>query len=168
MLNIKLTEHKEALEKRLAALRYLAEHRVDIGLPENASERNRMILAIQEHGSPVMRIPPRPVVGPGLQRAETRTEMAEAMGEALAAAHEGNTDGARAGLEKCGQAGADGIRAYIDSGIQPGNSPVTVSGGWVYNRVAKTGVPVRGKGFDKPLYETGELYEAFSWEVKTR
>ena len=168
MLNIKLTEHKEALEKRLAALRYLAEHRVDVGLPENASERNRMILAIQEHGSPVMRIPPRPVVGPGLQRAETRQAMTEALTAAVTAAHEGDKIAAQAGLEACGQAGADGIRAYIDSGIQPGNSPVTVSGGWVYNRVAKTGVPVRGKGFDKPLYDTGELYRSFSYEIKTK
>ena len=168
MLNIKLTEHKETLEKRLAALRYLAEHRVDVGLTETASERNRMILAIQEHGSPVMRIPPRPVVGPGLQRAETRQAMTEALTAAVIAAHEGDEAAAQAGLEACGQAGADGIRAYIDSGIQPGNSPVTVSGGWVYNRVAKTGVPVRGKGFDKPLYETGELYQSFSYEIKTK
>ena len=77
-------------------------------------------------------------------------------------------DGVRAGMERCGQAGADGIRAYIDAGIKPGNSPVTISGGWIYNRVAKTGVPVGGKGFDKPLYETGELYRAFSYEVKER
>ena len=127
-----------------------------------------MILAIQEHGSPVMRIPPRPVVGPGLQRAETRQAMTEALTAAVIAAHEGDEAAAQAGLEACGQAGADGIRAYIDSGIQPGNSPVTVSGGWVYNRVAKTGVPVRGKGFDKPLYETGELYQSFSYEIKTK
>ena len=168
MMKLQLTEHTERLKKRLNALKYLAEHRVDIGLPETASERNRMILAIQEHGSPVMRIPPRPVVGPGLSRPETRQAMTEALTAAITAAHEGDEAAAQAGLEACGQAGADGIRAYIDSGIQPGNSPVTVSGGWVYNRVAKTGVPVRGKGFDKPLYETGELYGAFSYEVKKR
>ena len=168
MMKLQLTEHTEKLKKRLAVLKYLAEHRVDVGLPETASARNRMILAIQEHGSPVMRIPPRPVVKPGLQRAETRQAMTEALTAAVTAAHEGDKIAAQAGLEACGQAGADGIRAYIDSGIQPGNSPVTVSGGWVYNRVAKTGVPVRGKGLDKPLYETGELYGAFSWEVKAR
>ena len=46
--------------------------------------------------------------------------------------------------------------------------PVTVSGGWVYNRMAKKGVPVGGKGFDKPLYDTGALYNDFDYEVKPR
>ena len=167
-MRFEMTEHLEALTKRIEALKYLAEHRVDVGLPESASARNRMILAIQEHGSPIMRIPARPVVRLGLAREETRTGMSEAMVAAMTAAHEGDLEGAQAGLEKAGKAGADGIRAYIDEGIQPGNSPVTVHGGWIYNRVAKTGVPVKGKGFDKPLYETGELYRSFSYEIKTK
>ena len=168
MLDMKATEHIEAMKKRLEALKYLAGHEVNVGLTEGASERNRFILAVQEHGSPVMRIPPRPVIRPGLAREETRAEMTEAMMEAVEAAQEGDVEGVRAGMERCGQAGADGIRAYIDAGIKPGNSPVTVNGGWIYNRVAKTGVPVGGKGFDKPLYETGELYRAFDYEVKEK
>ena len=92
----------------------------------------------------------------------------QALTAAVTAAHEGDEAAAQAGLEACGQAGADGIRAYIDSGIKPGNSPVTISGGWIYNRVARKGVLVGGKGFDKPLYETGELYNSFSYEVKSR
>ena len=168
MMNIKLTEHKEALEKRLAALHYLATHKVDVGLPPGSPPRSRFLLAIHERGSPVMHIPPRPVIGPGLSRPETRQAMTEALTAAVSAAHEGDEAAAQAGLEVCGQAGADGIRAYIDAGIQPGNSPVTISGGWIYNRVARKGVLVGGKGFDKPLYETGELYNSFSYEVKAR
>ena len=168
MITFHLTEHPEALEKRTAALKYLASHRVDVGLPSSAPERSRFILAIQEHGSPVMRIPPRPVITPALAQAETREAMAEAMMEALKAAHDGNLAEAQAGMEACGQAGADGIRAYIDAGISPGNSTVTIHGGWIWNRVAKTGVKVKGKGFDKPLYDTGELYRSFSYEITTR
>ena len=168
MLNLKLTEHKESLEKRLAALHYLATHKVDVGLPPGSPPRSRFLLAIHERGSPVMHIPPRPVIGPGLSRPETRQAMTEALTAAVTAAHEGDEAAAQAGLEACGQAGADGIRAYIDSGIKPGNSPVTISGGWIYNRVARKGVLVGGKGFDKPLYETGELYNSFSYEVKSR
>ena len=168
MFEIKVKEDTVALEKRMTALKWLAEHQVDVGLPDGAPERSRMILAIQEHGSPVMRIPPRPVIKPALAKGETREAMAEAMQGALAAAQEGDLDGAMAGMEACGKAGADGIRAYIDAGIQPGNSPVTVHGGWIYNRVAKKGVFVEGKGFDKPLYDTGELYESFGYEIKDR
>ena len=72
MLRFQISEQKGRLEKRLSALRCLAEHQVEVGLPESASARNKMILAIQEHGSPIMRIPARPVVRPGLSRAETR------------------------------------------------------------------------------------------------
>ena len=168
MLQIRIKEDLSALEWRIAALKYLAAHQADVGLPSSAPERSRFILAIQEHGSPVMRIPPRPVIQPALAREETREKMAEALRQAVQAAQDGDLDGAQAGLEACGQAGADGIRAYIDSGISPPNSPVTVSGGWIYNRVAKTGVPVKGKGFNKPLYDTGELYRAFSYEISKR
>ncbi len=165
MITFHLTEHPETLKKRAEALKYLASHRVDVGLPSSAPERSRFILAIQEHGSPVMRIPPRPVIGPALAQAETREAMAAAMMEALSAAQAGDLDATKAGLEACGQAGADGIRAYIDAGISPGNAPVTIHGGWIWNRVAKTGVRVKGKGFDKPLYDTGELYRSFSYEI---
>ncbi len=73
-----------------------------------------------------------------------------------------------AGMEACGKAGADGIRSYIDYGIQPGNSPVTIHGGWIYNWIAKTGVHIEGKGFDKPLYDTGELYHSFGYQIKDK
>ena len=39
---------------------------------------------------------------------------------------------------------------------------------WIYNRVAKKGVPVEGKGFNKPLYDTGALYHDFDYDVKKR
>ena len=34
--------------------------------------------------------------------------------------------------------------------------------------VGKKGVKVGGKGFNKPMYDTGALYRAFSYEVKTK
>ena len=47
----------------------------------------------------------------------------------------------------------------------PANSPVTVSGGWIYNRAAHKSVYVPGKGKNKPLFDTGALYDAFDYEV---
>jgi hypothetical protein len=111
----------------------------------------------------MMRIPSRPVIAPALAKPETRSAMAEAMKEAARAAWEGEDP--RAALEAAGQAGADGIRAYIDAGIPPPNSPATVNGGWIYNRAAKKGVYVPGKGFNKPLFDTGALYDAFGYEI---
>ena len=163
---MKLTVHDdpEALEKRIRALRELKETVVKVGLPESAGGRLRFILAVQEHGSPLMHIPARPVIRPALAKPETRSAMAEAMKDAVSAAWEGEDP--RPALEKAGQAGADGIRAYIDSHIPPPNSPLTVNGGWIWNRTARKAVWVKGKGFSKPLFDTGTLYDAFDYEVE--
>ena len=165
---MKLTVHENtaALQRAFAALDFLRRHEVRVGLPSSAGMRNRVILVIQEHGSPINRIPARPVIRPALQAEETRAAMAKAMESSMEAALRGDLPAARASLEAAGQAGADGIRAYIDAHIPPPNSPSTVHGGWIWNRAAKKPVHVSGKGFDKPLYDTGELYRAFSYEIR--
>ena len=162
-LSIKETN---TLEKRLSSLRKLGHKKVKIGLPPAAGGRLLFILAVQEHGSPIMRIPARPVIRPALSDPSVRAEMAGHFISAIQESWEGNDAAARAALEAAGQAGADGIRRYIDAGISPPNSPVTVSGGWIWNRPGKKGVHVEGKGFNKPLYDTGALYEAFDYELE--
>ena len=163
---MRLTVHDdpEALAQRIRALLRLKKMNVKVGLPASAGADLRFILAVQEHGSPMMRIPARPVIAPALAKPEVRSAMAEAMKDAVRAAWNGEDP--RPALESAGQAGADGIRAYIDSGIPPANSPATVSGGWIWNRAAKKGVYVSGKGFNKPLFDTGALYNAFDYEVE--
>ena len=168
MLKIAITENTDQIKKRAKCLEYLKKHRVDVGLTSKASARSKFLLAIHTRGSPVMRIPPRPVVRPALAKEELRTEMAECLMESCEAAAKGDLPGTQAGLENAGKRGADGIREYIDAGISPPNSPVTLSGGWIYNRVAKKGVLVKGKAGDKPLLDTGALYEDFDYEVTER
>ena len=135
-----------------------------VGFPASAGGRLHFILAVQEHGSPIMRIPSRPVIRPALAKPETRSAMAKSMKDAVRAAWNGEDP--RPAMESAGQAGADRIRKYIDSHIPPPNSPVTVSGGWIYNRAAHKGVYVSWKGFNKPLFDTGKLYSAFDYEVE--
>jgi len=168
MLKITVTENTDQIKKRAKCLKYLQTHRVDVGLTSGASARSKFLLAIHTRGSPVMRIPPRPVVRPALARETLRAEMAEILMESCEAAAKGDIPGTQAGLENAGQRGADGIREYIDAGISPPNSPVTLSGGWIYNRVAKKGVPVKGKAGDKPMLDTGALYNDFDYEITER
>ena len=165
-MRLLICDDSEALEKRLRALHKLRTMKVKVGLPQSAGDRLRFILAVQEHGSPMMRIPSRPVIRPALAKPETRSAMAEAMKDAVRAAWEGEDGAARAAMESAGQAGADGIRAYIDAGISPPNSPVTVNGGWIWNRPGRKAVYVKGKGMNKPLFDTGALYNAFGYEVE--
>ena len=163
-MKLTVQEDPEAVFRRIRALQKLKAVKVKVGLSAKAGDRLRCSLAVQEHGSPMMRIPSRPVIAPALAKPETRSAMAETMKDAVRAAWDGEDP--CAALAAAGQAGADGIRAYIDSGIPPPNSPVTVNGGWIYNRAAKKAVYVPGRGINKPLFDTGALYDAFGFEIE--
>ena len=168
MLKITITENTDQIKKRAKCLKYLQTHRVDVGLTSGASARSKFLLAIHTRGSPVMRIPPRPVVRPALAKETLRAEMAESLMESCEAAAKGDLYGMQAGLEKAGQRGADGIREYIDAGIDPPNAPVTLAGGWIRNRAAGKSVLVKGKSGTTPLVDTGQLYDDFGYEVTER
>ena len=141
---------------------------MDVGLTSSASARSRFLLGIHTRGSPIMRIPPRPVVAPALAQESLRADMREELMSSCEAAFEGDLSGTKKGLEEAGQRGADGIREYIDGQIPPPNSPVTLSGGWIYNRVAKKGVYVEGENGSTPLKDTEALYNDFDWEISGR
>ena len=168
MIRLKISEKTEFMEKREKCLDWLREHCVRVGLPSSASARSRFLLAVHTRGSPLMRIPPRPAVKPALAQEELRAEMAKDLAGSCDAAFEGDLAGARKALEKAGQRGADGIREYIDAGIDPPNAPVTLSGGWIRNRVSGKGVPVKGKSGTTPLVDTGQLYGEFGYEITER
>ena len=168
MLKLSFVENTDLQENREKCLDWLAHHQADVGLTSKASARSKFLLWIHTRGSPVMRIPPRPVVQPALAQEGLRAEMAGKMLSSCEAAMDGDLSGTQQGLEDAGQRGADGIREYIDAGISPPNSPVTLSGGWLYNRVAKKGVLVKGKAGDKPMFDTGALYNDFDYEITGR
>lgn len=168
MLKLTFTEDTDLTEKREACLDWLRRHKVDVGLTSRASGRSAFLLGIHTRGSPVMRIPPRPVVGPALAKDSLREEMGAFLLESCEAAMDGDLSGTRQGMEDAGRRGADGIREYIDEGIAPPNSPVTLSGGWIWNRVAKKGVLVPAKSGDRAMKDTGALYNDFDWEITAR
>ena len=167
-LTLKMTEDTEHIEKQQECLDYLRKNKVDVGLTSHASGRSKFLLGIHTRGSPIMHIPPRPVVEPALSQEGLRAEMGEFLLESCEAAFDGDIAGTEQGLEDAGQRGADGIREFIDAGISPPNSPVTLSGGWIYNRVAKKGVLVDGKNGDTPMKDTAALYNDFDYEITGR
>ena len=168
MIKLTVTEDTDLLDKRKKCLEWLRKHRVDVGLTSKASGRSKFLLGIHTRGSPIMRIPPRPVVQPALAKESLKTERGDCLLESCQAAFDGDMSGTVAGMEDCGQRGADGIREYIDAGISPPNSPVTLSGGWIYNRVARKGVLVSGKNGDTPMKDTEALYNDFDYEITGR
>ena len=168
MISLKITEDTDLLENREKCLEWLRTHKVDVGLTSSASGRSRFLLGIHTRGSPIMHIPPRPVVQPALAKESLKNEMGDRLLESCQAAFDGDMAGTIGGMEDCGQRGADGIREYIDGGIGPPNAPVTLSGGWIYNRVAKKGVLVGGKSGSTPMKDTEALYNDFDYEITGR
>jgi len=164
---IKLTskEDTDQMKDRLQCLQYLATHTVEVGLTRTASERSRALLAIHEHGAPAMHIPARPVVKPALEQPSVKAEMSTAMRKACAAANDGNLTAVTSAMKDAGNAGVDGIHAYIDKGIPPPNSPITLKGGWMRNPVSGEPVKIKGKSGTTPLVDTGQLYNDFDWEI---
>ena len=167
-IRLTFTEDTEHIENQEKCIDYLRGNKVDVGLTSSASGRSFFLLGIHSRGSPVMRIPPRPIMPQAVERDDLKQEMGEYLLDACKAAFDGDMAGTVAGLENCGQRGADGIRGYIDGGIAPPNSPVTLSGGWIYNRVAKKGVHVGGKGGSTPMKDTAQLYNDFDYEITGR
>ena len=165
-MTIEFSVDRKQIKNLRTAQEMLAKLHVEIGLPESASARNRFLLALHERGAPGAHIPPRPVVRPALNDAETQSAIQDGLLAACKAAAQGDLDGVTDGFEQAGQAGVDGIHEYIDSGIEPGNAPLTIHGGWIRNFISQRPVHVEGKGFDKPMYATGELYRSFGFEVK--
>lgn len=163
-----LTENNELPEKREKCLEWLRGHKVDVGLTSKASSRSKFLLGIHTRGSPIKRIPPRPIVQPALAQESLRGEMGEAMISSCEAAFAGNLPGTQAGLEEAGKRGADGIRNYIDAGISPPNSPVTIKGGWIFDRAAKKLILATGKNGSTPMKDTGALYEDFDWNITNK
>ena len=168
MIGLSFSEDNKKLRDRLQCLKYLATHTVEVGLTSTASGRSRTLLAIHEHGAPAMHIPARPVIKPALEQTAVRVKMASAMRKACASALEGDMDGVTAALEESGQAGVDGIHAYIDQGIPPPNALVTLTGGWIRNPVSGKPVKVKGKSGTTPLVDTGQLYNDFDWEIREK
>ena len=160
-----VSEPEGKRKARERCLDYLSSHRVSVGLTSSATARSKALLAIHEHGAPAMHIPARPVIRPALSREETRAAMSAGLLKACAAAQRGDMEGTKAGLAEAGQAGADGIRAYIDKGVPPPNAPITLEGGWMRNPVSGKPVHVEGKSGTTPLVDTGQLYREFDWEI---
>lgn len=168
MIRLEFTENTELLENRDKCLEYLKGNKVDVGLTSSASGRSFFLMGIHSRGSPIMHIPARPIMPQAVERDSLKEKMGEYLLDSCEAAFLGDYPGTVAGMENCGQRGADGIREYIDGGITPPNSPVTLGGGWIWNRVAKKCVHVGGKSGSTPMKDTAQLYNDFDWEITGR
>lgn len=106
-------------------------------------------LYIQSHGSPLWRIPPRPIIQPAIEA--DKENISAFLKEALKAALDGDADKAMQYLEK---AGMEGQAAAQDWFTDPKN-------GWDPNAQST----ISQKGSANPNIDTGELRKAITYVV---
>ncbi|WP_297428657.1 hypothetical protein [Clostridium sp.] len=107
-------------------------------------------LYVHEHGSPLWKVPPRPILQPAMDNKQNQEQIAELMKDAVNVALEGGN--ISPALEDVGMQGQNVARDWFTN---PEND-------WAEN--AKS--TIKAKGSDKPLIDTGELRKSITYVIK--
>ena len=150
---------------------------VKFGIPRTTSARvdengdqgltNADILAIMEAGSIRMNIPPRKLLEPVIVKHQKQIHSYfKKIFDCLIQHRDNEAD---AIMEQLAFRMETWTKAYFreDNGWAP-NSPITISGGWMINKVTGKPVYIKGKGSDTPLIDTGELRKSIRGLVVNR
>lgn len=109
-------------------------------------------LYLQEHGSPLWKSPPRPVLEPAIQ--DKKEWIAEQLGKAATAGLDGDKKRFREGLHRAGETAENAARDWFTN---PRN-------GWKPNS-AET---VERKGSNKPLIDTDQMRKSITHVVRRK
>lgn len=109
-------------------------------------------LYISSKGSPLHRIPPRPIIEPAIEN--SKQQIGEMLKKPMQKALDGDKQGAIEALEKVGMQGQNIVRAWFTN---PKNN-------WAPNSPET----IKLKGSDKPLIDTGELRKSITYVVRKR
>lgn len=105
---------------------------------------------VHEHGSPLFRVPPRPVLAPAIENSK------EMIAEQMKLTFQAVLDGSNSSVElnKIGMLGQNIARAWFTS---PENK-------WATN----SPLTVKKKGSDRPLIDTGALRKSLTWILRNK
>lgn len=106
---------------------------------------------IADKGSPLWKIPPRPILEPALEHEPNRKLIQEQMGNVVKAFAQSKEEG-QAELEKLGMLGQQIARDWFDN---PAN-------GWPSNAEST----IKKKGSDRPLIDTGQLRNSMNYVIR--
>lgn len=140
-----------------------------IGIPEenaggsSGGLNNVQLAYLHSRGSPVNKMPARPFIEPAIEQKGVLDKIAGCFGRAFEAAILGDAGTMRKELEFAGIYGSNAVKAYMGSAALAPNAPITVSGGWMRNKVSGKPVYVKGKGSAAPLIDTGSLRAAVTY-----
>ena len=156
---------KAALKRQLTLLKHRA---ALVGIPGGLSaDEGKTTLAtvalVLEKGSEVMKIPPRPFMQQTREKAETGR-----FPKIMAGLYKLVADGklkAEKAIKTLGMAYEGEMKNIFLTGEFVPNSPITIGGGWMRNRVSGKAFKVKGKGSSRPLIDTGHLRQSITNKV---
>ena len=137
------------------AMKQLKKTEVVVGIPQEANGAhgpvtNAQLALIHDNGSPINKIPARPILLPAIEKA--KAEISEKLKAAHQAAAEGKSDAINPSLEKAGMFAADRVKERFEENDWAPNSPGTI----------------KRKGSDKPLVDTAELKKSMTYVVREK
>ncbi len=133
---------------RASSMREEMDEEVAKGSPYSAAHQ----MFIAAHGSPLYRIPPRPIIEPAIEAPGNKERIANSLAKAATAVLEGNPGEAERHLNLAGQKAVNAVRNWFDD---PRN-------GWAANAPAT----VKAKGSDAPLIDTGQMRKSITYIIK--
>lgn len=109
-------------------------------------------LYIREHGSPLLHIPPRPVLEPAI--AANKETIGRFIAQASKSALEGNPAACEANMHRAGMAAVNAARGWFENPANkwPPNSPKTI----------------KKKGSSQPMIDTGEMRKAITYVLRDK
>jgi len=159
-VNINVNITVDNLAQFEAAINLLQKKQVLAGVPEAKARRsgpinNATLARIHDKGSPSQNIPARPFMEPGIKSVQSRMEQKLlGVGQAVL---EGDTVKAEQGLESVGLIAQNGLRAMVNSNIQPALKPATLA---ARRRRGRTGT--------RTLVSSGEMRNSLTYVVKDK
>lgn len=116
-------------------------------------------LYLRTHGSPLMQVPPRPVIEPAIE--DKKEEIARQLGVASKAALDGNPAMAQAAMEKAGMIGADASQGWFDN---PKNGWTPLAESTLQKREKKK----NNRDEIIPLVDTDQMRKAIAYTVRDK
>ena len=151
----------EGFKKMMNGLDFIEKSAVYVGIPEKETSRededitNAELLFIHTNGSPINRVPARPVIEPALEDDQERlTSMMQRM---ILLALSGDLEGATDQLKRIGMRGQNVSRAWFTNQKNgwPPNSPAV-------QRAKRK----KGSTNPRPLIDTGELRKSITYVIE--
>lgn len=176
-MDAEVTKKGPGIEKLKQDLERIVRMDVLVGIPKDKTPRtepgisNAALLFLHTNGSPLQKIPARPVIEPAIQAEGNREMIADQLGKAAQSVLQGNPTEALHYLTLAGQVGENASRAWFTDPRNnwPPNSPETIRR--KVRKMSKQQLDEKfktGEKLTRPLIDTGQLRKSIIYVVRER